>query len=29
LLFAINNFYPLVGLWLMGIVLGVWKKKPA
>jgi hypothetical protein len=29
LLFAINNFYPLVGLWLMGIVLGLWKKKPA
>ena len=28
LLFAINNFYPLVGLWLMGIVLGLWKKKP-
>jgi len=28
-LFAINNFYPLVGLWLMGIVLGLWKKKPA
>jgi hypothetical protein len=29
LLFAINNFYPLVGLWLMGAVLGLWKKKPA
>lgn len=29
LLFAINSFYPLVGLWLMGIVLGMWKKKRA
>jgi hypothetical protein len=29
LLFAINNFYPLVGLWMMGMVLGLWKKKPA
>jgi surface polysaccharide O-acyltransferase-like enzyme len=29
MLFAINNFYPLVGLWMMGIVLGMWRKKPA
>jgi len=28
-LFAINYFYPLVGLWLMGIVIGLWKKKSA
>ena len=28
-LFAINEFYPLVGLCLMGAVLGVWKKKAA
>ena len=29
MLFAINNFYPLVGLWIMGIVLALWRKKPA
>jgi uncharacterized protein DUF1761 len=29
MLFAINSFYPLVGLWIMGIVLGLWKRKPA
>lgn len=29
MLFAINYFYPLVGLWMMGIVLALWKKKPA
>jgi hypothetical protein len=28
-LFAINEFYPLVGLCLMGVILGVWKKKAA
>ncbi len=28
-LFAINEFYPLVGLCLMGAILGVWTKKPA
>ena len=28
-LFAINNFYPLVGLCLMGAILGAWTKKPA
>jgi len=26
-LFAINEFYPLVGLCLMGAILGGWKKK--
>ncbi len=26
-LFAINEFYPLVGLCLMGTILGAWKKK--
>jgi len=26
-LFAINEFYPLVGLCLMGAILGAWKKK--
>jgi hypothetical protein len=26
-LFAINEFYPLVGLCLMGFILGVWPKK--
>ncbi|HYL61963.1 MAG TPA: DUF1761 domain-containing protein [Candidatus Methylomirabilis sp.] len=26
-LFAINEFYPLVGLCLMGIILGAWTKK--
>jgi uncharacterized protein DUF1761 len=25
-LFAINEFYPLVGLFLMGTILGAWKK---
>jgi len=25
-LFAINEFYPLVGLCLMGVVVGAWKK---
>jgi hypothetical protein len=25
-LFAINEFYPLVGLCLMGVILGAWKK---
>ena len=29
MLFAINEFYPLVGLCLMGGVLGVWKRKAA
>jgi len=29
LLWAINSFYPLVGLWMMGGVLGIWKKKAA
>jgi len=28
-LFAINEFYPLVGLCLMGTILGAWKKKSA
>jgi len=28
-LFAINEFYPLVGLCLMGTILGTWKKKAA
>jgi Protein of unknown function (DUF1761) len=28
-LFAINEFYPLVGLCLMGVILGAWKRKPA
>jgi fluoride ion exporter CrcB/FEX len=28
-LFAINEFYPLVGLCLMGTILGAWKKKVA
>ena len=28
-LFAINNFYPLVGLALMGAILGAWTKKAA
>ena len=28
-LFAINQFYPLVGLCLMGVILGAWKKKAA
>jgi hypothetical protein len=28
-LFAINEFYSLVGLCLMGAILGAWKKKPA
>ena len=28
-LFAINEFYPLVGLVLMGVILGAWTKKPA
>jgi Protein of unknown function (DUF1761) len=28
-LFAINEFYPLVGLCLMGVILGVWPKKTA
>lgn len=27
-LFAINEFYPLVGLCMMGAILGAWKKKP-
>ena len=26
-LFAINQFYPLAGLMLMGAILGAWKKK--
>jgi hypothetical protein len=25
-LFAINEFYPLVGLFVMGVILGSWKK---
>jgi hypothetical protein len=29
MLFAINQFYPLVGLCLTGGILGVWKKKAA
>ena len=28
-LFAINGFYPLVGLCLMGAILGAWTKKSA
>ena len=28
-LFAINEFYPVVGLCLMGTILGAWKKKAA
>lgn len=28
-LFAINEFYPLAGLILMGAILGAWKKKTA
>ena len=28
-LFAINEFYPLVGLCLMGAILGAWTKRPA
>jgi hypothetical protein len=28
-LFAINEFYPLVGLCLMGVILGAWTKKNA
>jgi hypothetical protein len=28
-LFAINEFYPLAGLCLMGAILGAWKKKAA
>jgi hypothetical protein len=28
-LFAINEFYPLAGLVLMGAILGGWTKKPA
>jgi len=28
-LFAINNFYPLAGLALMGAILGGWTKKAA
>ena len=28
-LFAINEFYPLVGLCLMGVLLGAWTKKNA
>jgi hypothetical protein len=28
-LFAINEFYPLVGLCLMGAILGLWTKKTA
>ena len=27
-LFAINEFYPLAGLCLMGAIVGGWKKKP-
>jgi hypothetical protein len=26
-LFAINEFYPLLGLCLMGVILGVWSKR--
>ena len=29
MLFAINEFYPLVGLCIMGAILGTWKKKAA
>jgi surface polysaccharide O-acyltransferase-like enzyme len=28
-LFAINQFYPLAGLVLMGVILGAWKKQAA
>jgi Protein of unknown function (DUF1761) len=28
-LFAINQFYPLAGLVLMGAIIGAWTKKPA
>ncbi len=28
-LFAINEFYPLAGLFLMGLILGAWTKKAA
>jgi hypothetical protein len=28
-LFAINEFYPLAGLCMMGAILGAWKKKAA
>jgi len=28
-LFAINEFYPLVGFCMMGAILGAWKKKAA
>jgi hypothetical protein len=28
-LFAINEFYVLVGLCMMGAILGAWTKKPA
>jgi hypothetical protein len=28
-LFAINQFYSLVGLFLMGLIIGAWKKKAA
>jgi len=28
-LFAINEFYPLVGFCLMGAILGTWTKKAA
>jgi len=28
-LFAINEFYPLTGLCIMGAILGAWKKKPS
>ncbi len=28
-LFALNEFYPLAGLFLMGTILGAWKKKAA
>jgi len=28
-LFAINEFYPLVGLFVMGAILGAWNKKSA
>ncbi len=28
-LFAINEFYPLLGMCLMGAILGAWKKKAA
>lgn len=28
-LFAINQFYPLAGMVLMGVILGAWRKKTA